>query len=132
MKKKKLSMNVINPHAAGIDVGSRTHFVAIGQGPKDVKSFGVYAQDLKAIASRLIENQITTVAMESTGTYWQNLFIELINSGLEVILTNGKFTKNVNRKKTDVLDCQWIQKMHTLGLLPSSVMSIIKGRIKTF
>jgi transposase len=122
MKKKKLSMNVINPHAAGIDIGSRTHFVAIGQDAKDVKSFGVYAEDLKLLAQWLKENQITTVAMESTGTYWQNLFVELINSGFEVILTNGKFTKNINRKKTDVLDCQWIQKMHTLGLLPSSFL----------
>jgi len=60
--------------------------------------------------------------MESTGAYWQNLFVELINNGLDVVLTNGKFTKNINRKKTDVLDCQWIQKMHALGLLPSSFL----------
>jgi transposase len=60
--------------------------------------------------------------MESTGAYWQNLFVELINNGLDVVLTNGKFTKNINRKKTDVLDCQWIQKMHSLGLLPSSFL----------
>lgn len=60
--------------------------------------------------------------MESTGQYWQNLFVELLNSGLEVILTNGKFTKNINRKKTDVMDCQWIQKVHSLGLLPSSFL----------
>jgi len=122
MSKKKLSLNVVNPNAAGIDVGSKTHFVAIGQSPKDVKSFGVYAQDLQSIASWLKSNDIVSVAMESTGTYWQNLFVELINSGLEVILTNGKFTKNINRKKTDVLDCQWIQKMHSLGLLPSSFL----------
>ena len=60
--------------------------------------------------------------MESTGAYWQNLFVELISRGLEVVLTNGKFTKNINRKKTDVLDCCWIQKMHMLGLLPSSFL----------
>ncbi|MEQ9413031.1 MAG: IS110 family transposase [Cyclobacteriaceae bacterium] len=119
---KKMPLTVVNPHAAGIDVGSRTHFVAIGQDQKDVKSFGVYAQDLTALAKWLIDNQVTSVAMESTGAYWQNLFVELINNGLEVVLTNGKFTKNINRKKTDVLDCQWIQKLHTLGLLPSSFL----------
>lgn len=119
---KKIPLTVVNPHAAGIDVGSRTHYVAIGQEQKDVKSFGVYAEDLTSLTIWLIDNQITTVAMESTGAYWQNLFVELINSGLEVILTNGKFTKNINRKKTDVLDCQWIQKLHSLGLLPSSFL----------
>lgn len=117
-----MPLTVVNPHAAGIDVGSRTHFVAIGQDQKDVKSFGVYAEDLAALVMWLINNQITTVAMESTGAYWQNLFVELINSGIEVVLTNGKFTKNINRKKTDVLDCQWIQKLHSLGLLPSSFL----------
>lgn len=122
MKNKKISMQVIHPHCAGIDVGSRSHFVAIGQSIKDVKEFGVYAQDLKKMAVWLHENGITTVAMESTGQYWQNLFVELMNSGLDVILTNGKFTKNINRKKTDVMDCQWIQKMHSLGLLPSSFL----------
>jgi transposase len=98
MENKKISMKVINPHCAGIDVGSRSHFVAIGQGSKDVKEFGVYAIDLKELAKWLKDNEIRTVAMESTGQYWQNLFIELMNSGLEVILTNGKFTKNINRE----------------------------------
>ena len=122
MNEKSISMKIINPNCAGIDVGSRSHYVAIGQGNKDVKEFGVYAEDLKSLAKWLHSHNITTVAMESTGTYWQNLFVELLNSGLEVILTNGKFTKNINRKKTDVLDCQWIQKMHSLALLPSSFL----------
>lgn len=122
MKKKSIPMSIVNANCAGIDVGSRSHFVAIGQGIKDVKEFGVYAEDLKKLSIWLHSKNITSVAMESTGAYWQNLFIELMNSGLEVILTNGKFTKNINRKKTDVLDCQWIQKMHALGLLPSSFL----------
>ncbi len=122
MEKKAISMQIINPNCAGIDVGSRSHFVALGQENKDVREFGVYAEDLKALSKWLHSKDITSVAMESTGTYWQNLFVELMNSGLEVILTNGKFTKNINRKKTDVLDCQWIQKMHTLGLLPASFL----------
>lgn len=122
MKKDQIPLTVINPYAAGIDVGSRAHFVAIGQQQKDVKSYGVYSEDLTSLTDWLIENNVTTVAMESTGAYWQNLFVELINKGLDVVLTNGKFTKNINRKKTDVLDCQWIQKMHSLGLLPSSFL----------
>ncbi len=119
---KKMPLTIINPNAAGIDVGSRSHFVAIGQEQKDVKSFGVYAEDLAALVKWLVNNRITSVAMESTGAYWQNLFVELSQAGLEVVLTNGKFTKQVNRKKTDVLDCMWIQKLHTLGLLPSSFL----------
>lgn len=122
MKKKKVSMNIVNPYCAGIDVGSRSHYVAIGQGPKDVKEFGVYAQDLQQLTGWLKEHGIQSVAMESTGTYWQNLFVELINAGFTAILTNGRYTKNINRKKTDVLDCQWIQKLHSLGLLPSSFL----------
>jgi transposase len=122
MENKKISMKVIHPYCAGIDVGSRSHFVAIGQDISQVKEFGVYAQDLKQMAKWLHDSGVSTVAMESTGQYWQNLFVELMNSGLEVILTNGKFTKNINRKKTDVMDCQWIQKMHSLGLLPSSFL----------
>jgi transposase len=122
MKQKKVSMKIINPHCAGIDVGSRAHFVAIGQMEKDVREFGVYAEDLKQLCNWLKENSIETAALESTGTYWQNLFIELINSGIKVILTSGRFTKNMNRKKTDVMDCQWIQKLHSLGLLPSSFL----------
>ncbi len=119
---KKVSMEVINPNAAGIDVGSRSHFVAIGQGKDDVKEFGVYNEDLKAIAAWLLANDVKTVAMESTGTYWQSLFAVLQNEGLQVILCNGKFTKNIKGKKTDVQDCQWIQKLHTIGLLSGSFL----------
>jgi transposase len=121
-KKKKIALDVINPHAAGIDVGSRSHFVAIGQTDAHVKEFGVYNEDLFALAKWLQDNEVKTVAMESTGTYWQSLFVTLQGAGLEVILCNGKFTKNIKGKKTDVQDCQWIQKLHTLGLLSSSFL----------
>ncbi len=122
-RKKKMKMEVVNLNAAGIDVGSKSHFVSIGQSKvKDVMEFGVYAEDLTTLRKWLQENGIETVAMESTGNYWQNLYIELISNGLEVILTNGKFTKNIKGKKTDVLDCMWIQKLHTLGLLSGSFL----------
>jgi len=122
MQKKNVKMEVINPNAAGIDIGSRSHFVAVGQGSDDVREFGVYNEDLKAIADWLKENEIETIAMESTGTYWQSLFAVLQAEGLQVILCNGKFTKNIKGKKSDVQDCQWIQKLHTMGLLSGSFL----------
>jgi len=122
MAKRKMKMDIINPNAAGIDIGSRSHFVAINQEHSDVREFGVYAQDMKELLKWLLDNNVKTVAMESTGSYWQNLFTELQNSPIEVILTNGKFTKNIKGKKTDVLDCMWIQKLHTLGLLSGSFL----------
>ncbi len=122
MTKKKIALDVVNPFAAGIDVGSRSHYVAIGQTDDDVREFGVYNEDLIALAQWLLDNEIKTVAMESTGTYWQSLFATLQSMGLEVLLCNGKFTKNIKGKKTDVQDCQWIQKLHTLGLLNGSFL----------
>lgn len=122
MKKEEMALDVVNPQAAGIDVGSRSHYVAIGQRDEDVKEFGVYNEDLMALAQWLLDNEVKTVAMESTGTYWQSLFTTLQSVGLEVILCNGKFTKNIKGKKTDVKDCQWIQKLHTLGLLSGSFL----------
>ena len=119
---KKVGMEIINPNAAGIDVGSRSHFVAIGQGRDDVREFGVYNEDLIAIAGWLKEHGIKTVAMESTGTYWQSLYATLQAAGLEVVLCNGKFTKNIKGKKTDVKDARWIQKLHTIGLLSGSFL----------
>jgi transposase len=122
MAKKKMEMDIINPHCAGIDIGSRSHFVAVGQALEDVKEFGVYADDLTDICLHLKEHCITSVAMESTGNYWQNLYVELIKHGFEVTLANGKFTKNIKGKKTDVKDARWIQKLHSIGLLTSSFL----------
>lgn len=118
----KLGMDVVNTNAAGIDVGSRSHYVAVGQELEDVREFGVYAQDLTALCQWLLECNVTTVAMESTGDYWQNLYTELLGFGFEVVLANGKFTKSAKGKKTDVKDCRWIQKLHTLGLLTGSFL----------
>jgi len=121
-EKDKISMDIVNPRAAGIDIGSRSHWVAVGQGPNDFKEFGVYNEDLYSIAQWLRENEIKTVAMESTGTYWQSLYAVLIAQGFQVILCNGKFTKNIKGKKTDIQDCQWIQKLHSIGLLSGSFL----------
>ena len=121
-KKKKMEMEVINTNAAGIDVGSRSHYVAVGQSLEDVKEFGVYAEGLVELCKWLLSYGITSVAMESTGDYWQNLYTELLKHGLEVALCNGKFTKHAKGKKTDVKDCRHIQKLHALGLLDSSFL----------
>lgn len=121
-RKKKIEMEIINTNAAGIDIGSRSHFVAVSQSLEDVKEFGVYAEDLVELCQWLLSYGITSVAMESTGDYWQNLYVELQKHGFEVILCNGKFTKNAKGKKTDVKDSRWIQKLHSLGLLTSSFL----------
>lgn len=117
---ESVAVRIVNPHAAGIDVGSKSHYVAIGQGSSDVREFGVYTHELDELCQYLVSRSITTVALESTGTYWQHLFLKLQDYDLHPILVGGKFTKNVDGKKTDVLDCQYIQKMHSLGFLPKS------------
>ncbi len=121
-RKKKLEMEIINPDVGGIDVGSRSHFVAVGQSLSDVKEFGVYAEELTQLCEWLLSYGITSVAMESTGDYWQNLYTELLRHGIEVVLCNGKFTKHAKGKKTDVKDSRWIQKLHSLGLLTSGFL----------
>lgn len=121
-RKKKTQMDVVHPNAAGIDVGSRSHFAAIGQGTDQVKEFGVYSADHQQLIKWFKENNVQQVAMESTGDYWQNLYSDLQAAGFEMTLANGKFTKNIKGKKTDVQDCQWIQKLHTLGLLSGSFL----------
>lgn len=118
---EKISMNVLNPHAAGIDVGSRSHHVAVGQQSGDVRVFGVYSCDHQQLVGWFRERGIETVAMESTGSYWQTLFAALQDAGFEVLLVNGKQIKNV-KGKTDVKDCVWIQKLHSLGLLTGSFL----------
>jgi len=113
-------MPMVHLNAAGIDVGSKSHYVAIGQQPEDVREFGCYTNDLHLLCGWLKSVSVQTVALESTGSYWRSLFVLLQAYGLNPILVNGKYTKNVKGKKTDVLDCQWIQKLHTLGLLEGS------------
>jgi transposase len=122
MEQKKISLEVVHPNAAGIDIGSRSHWVAVGQNAQDIKEFGVYSEDQLKMCEWLRAHHVKDIAMESTGTYWQNLFSTLVAQGFDVILVNGKQTKNVKGKKTDIKDCQWIQKLHTLGLLSNSFL----------
>lgn len=122
-KKSKgvVSMPLINPNAAGIDVGDTLFSVAVPEGRDEqrYKEFGAFTCDLKAIAAWLKECQVETVAMESTGVYWKPLFSVLIHEGFEVYLVNAKHTKNVTGRKTDEKDAMWIQRLHSCGLLNS-------------
>lgn len=122
MKKQTEKLPIVNPNSAGIDVGSRFHMVAVGQNAEDVKAFGVYTEDLEKLCQWLSKHKISTVAMESTGSYWKILFDTLQSKGFEVILVNGQQTKNIKGKKTDIQDSQWIQKLHSLGLLSGSFL----------
>lgn len=115
-----LEMPVVNPKAAGVDVGSRSFFVCVGQGSEDVREYGVFTCDLHDIAKYLKDLGYITVAMESTGFYWKQLFVLLQDYGFEVILVNARHIKNVKGRKTDVVDSRWLQLLHSLGLLSAS------------
>jgi len=105
---EKIIIDVVNPKSAGIDIGSKSHFISIGQGRNQVREFGVYTDDHNQAIQWLTQSGITTIAMESTGSYLQTLFTALQIAGFEVLLVNGRDVKNLKGKKTDVLDCQWI------------------------
>ncbi len=118
-KSQELNMPMINLHAAGIDIGSKEHWVSVGQDAGSVKVFGVLSADNLAIIDWLKQHEVTSVAMESTGNYWQVLFNELERAGFHVVLCSLRGIKNP-KGKTDNKDCCWIQKLHTLGLLNAS------------
>ena len=133
VRKKTIAMEIVNPDAAGIDIGSRSHWVSVGQSDSEIKEFGVYNENHREISSWLKENDIKTVAMESTGTYWQALYAHLQSEDFDVILCNGKFTKNIKGRKTDVQDCAWIQRLHSLGLLTGSFLpDEVTEQIRTY
>jgi transposase len=122
MKRKRPSdgpLDKINQHAAGIDIGAQTHWVAVPEraDPAPVRRFGSLTGELHRIAEWLIECGVKTVAMESTGVYWIPLYEILEARGLEVLLVNARHVRNVPGRKTDVLDCQWLQQLHSFGLL---------------
>ena len=112
----------INLNAAAIDIGSSEHYVAVppGRSAEAVRTFGSYTAALHEMACWLKECAITTIALESTGSYWIAPYQILEASGFEVVLVNSRHVKNLPGRKTDVLDCQWLQKLHTHGLLSGS------------
>jgi len=118
-RKKKKTFQQVNPQAAGIDIGSTSHFVAVSPDltNDNVKEFQHFTSDLYRLADWLLSFNIKTVAMESTGIYWLPLYEILEDRGFQVILVNARHISNVPGRKTDVLDCQWIQQLHSFGLL---------------
>jgi transposase len=127
-------LRVTHPHAAGIDVHADVHWVAVPPGsapaptadhppalPAHVRSFGTCTADLMALADWLARCKVTTVAMESTGIYWTTLFELLEARGFEVFLVEPRQSRHApGRPKSDVLDCQWLQRLHSYGLLSAS------------
>ncbi len=120
--KKEVDLPTINPDCAGIDIGSRSHFLAIppNRDGDTVREYPSTTSGVLEICTWLKENGVKTVAMESTGSYWIPVFEILESYGFDVYLVNAKSVKSPPGSKTDVLDCQWIQKLHSLGLLTKS------------
>jgi len=115
-------MPLMRPDAAGVDIGATEIFVAVpaDRAVENVRAFPTFTQDLYALAEWLGQCGIKTVAMESTGVYWIPLFQILEERGLEVYLVNARHVKNVPGRRTDVSDCQWLQFLHSVGLLKAS------------
>ncbi len=112
----------IQPNAAGIDIGSQTDWVCVPaeRDSNSIRSFGCFTADLHALADWLAACGVETVAMESTGVYWIPLFQILETRGFEVQLVNAQHVKTLPGRKSDVLDCQWLQQLHSYGLLAGS------------
>jgi len=129
----------INLNAVGIDIGSEEHWAAVPPGRdregQDVRRFEAFSGSLCALADWLKQCEIETVAMESTGVYWIALYELLVERGFEVLLVDARRVKNVPGRKTDVLDCQWLQELHTYGLLrgafrPADQVCILRSYLR--
>lgn len=118
-KSRAAALSITHPNAAGIDIGSASHFVAVPPDRDDepVREFASFTADLNAMADWLKACRIDTIAMESTGVYWIPVFELLESRGFTVMLINARHVRNVSGRKSDVLDCQWIQQLMTYGLL---------------
>ena len=117
-----LSLEVVHPDAAGIDIGNESHYLAVppSRDSQPVRRFGCTTGELKTMANWLKQCGIRTVAMQSTGVYWIAVYDILEQEGLEVYLVNARDTKNLPGRKSDVQESQWLMKLHTYGLLRNS------------
>jgi len=116
------ALKPIELNAAGIDIGASSHFVAVPANRDDepVREFSAFTSGLHELADWLQACKVTTVAMESTGVYWVSLYDLLQERGIEVFLVNARHVRGVPGRKSDVLDCQWLQQLHSYGLLRRS------------
>lgn len=112
-------LKMLNPHVAGIDIGSQSHFIAVSSElcEQNIRETPAFTSDLRGTANWLKELGVKSVAMESTGVYWIPFFEILEEAGIEVFLVNARHVKNVPGRKSDVLDCQWLYQLHSYGLL---------------
>ncbi len=115
--KSREVLTITHPNAAGVDIGSSSHYVAVPPDRDDepVREFPSFTVDLNAMADWLDACGVDTVAMESTGVYWIPLFELLESRGFKVFLVNARHVKNVSGRKSDVLGCQWLQQLMTYG-----------------
>jgi transposase len=120
--RKTAVLPLLRPNAAGVDIGAREIFVAVppDRDPTPVRSYATFTEDLHRLADWLKSCGIETVSMESTGVYWIPLFQILEARGFEVCLVNARYYQNVPGRRTDVSDCQWLQYLHSVGLLRAS------------
>ena len=121
-RKRIEQLPIVHPNAAGLDIGAREIYACVPpeRTEDNVKVFGTFTPDLNSLADWLAANQVETVAMESTGIYWVPVFELLEGRGFRVHLVNARHIKGVPGRKSDYQDCQWIQKVHSLGLLTNS------------
>jgi transposase len=122
IQSQDLSLEVVHPDAAGVDIGNESHYVAVppSRDSQAVRRFGCTTVDLKAMAHWLKQCRIQTIAMQSTGVYWIAVYDVLEAAGLDVYLVNARDTKNLPGRKSDVQESQWLMKLHTYGLLRNS------------
>lgn len=116
------SIKIVNPNSAGIDIGASSHFVAIpsGRDAETVKEFRCFTPDLEQMIAWLKRCDIETIVMESTGSYWIPVFEMLERAGFTVNLVDAHHVKNIRGRKSDVIDCQWLQQLHAHGLLSAA------------
>ena len=114
--------STLNADAAGLDIGASEIWAAVpaDRDPQPVRAFGTFTPDLHTLAAWLKACRVTTVAMESTGVYWIPIFELLEAQGFKVYLVNAQHIKNAPGRKSDVQDCQWLQRLHPYGLLSAS------------
>ena len=122
IQSEDLSLEVVHPDAAGIDIGNESHYVAVPatRDRQPVRRFGCTTAEVKAMADWLKQCKIQTIAMQSTGVYWISVYDILEEAGFEVYLVNAHETKNLPGRKSDVQESQWLMKLHTYGLLRNS------------
>lgn len=120
--RQKSSIKIINPDSAGIDIGASSHFVAVPEGRDDiiVQEFECYTSDIQKMINWMKKCKIKTIVMESTGSYWIPVFEMLEQAGFEVNLVDAHHVKNIRGRKSDVIDCQWLQQLHAHGLLAAA------------